>query len=57
MTYVMLPDTLDQAWLQNQLDGIYERLMPESRKEYIAGFTTYSLQQANMAVWDSFGML
>lgn len=56
MTYVMLPETLDQAWLQNQLDGIYERLMPEKRKEYIAGFTTYQLQEANLSIWDSFGM-
>ncbi len=56
MTYVLLPATLDQAWLQNQLDGVYERLMPEVRKEYIAGFTTYSLAQANLAVWDSFGL-
>ena len=56
MTYVMLPETLDQTWLQTQLDGIYERLMPEVRKEYIAGFTTYRLPEANLAVWDSFGM-
>ena len=56
MTYVLLPETLDQAWLQNQLDGVYERLMPEPRKEYIAGFTSYALKDANLAVWDSFGL-
>ena len=56
MTYVLLPESLDQAWLQDQLDSIYDRLLPEVRKEYIAGFTTYSLQQANLAVWDSFGL-
>ena len=56
ITYVLLPETLDQAWLQDQLDGVYERLMPEVRKEYIAGFTTYPLREANLAVWDSFGL-
>jgi putative ABC transport system permease protein len=56
LTYVMLPATLDGAWLQAQLDSIYERLLPEPRKEVIAGLYVSPLQHANLALWDSMGM-
>jgi len=56
LTYVMLPPTLDGPWLQDQLDSIYERLLPEPRKEVIAGLYVSPLQHANLALWDSMGM-
>jgi len=56
MTYVLLPPGLDGAWLQTQADGIYERLMPEDKKEFITGFWINELQYANVAIWDSIGM-
>ena len=56
MTYVMLPATLDGPWLDSQLDSIYERLVPEPRKEVIDGMFVTPLQNANLALWDSMGM-
>jgi putative ABC transport system permease protein len=56
ITYVMLPETLDGAWLQNQMESIYDRLLPEPRKEIVAGLFVSPLQNANLALWDSMGM-
>jgi len=56
MTYVMLPESLDAAWLQAQLDSIYERLVPEEINDLVAAFYVDSLQHANLAVWDAIGM-
>ena len=56
MTYVMLPASLDGAWLKTQMDGIYERLLPEDTHEVITGFVIKPLQYANMAIWDTIGM-
>ncbi len=56
MTYVMLPAALDGSWLGSQIDSIYERLVPEPRKEVISGMFVTPLQNANLALWDSMGM-
>ncbi len=56
MTYVMLPPSLDAQWLQAQMDGLYERLMPEQQREIIASYYVDPLQQANLAIWDAIGM-
>lgn len=56
MTYVMLPATLDQAWLQTQLDGIYERHIPIEQKEVVASIFASPLEYANLSIWDTFGM-
>ena len=56
MTYVMLPESLDAAWLQAQLDSIYERLVPEEQYEIIASFYVDPLRHANLAIWDAIGM-
>ena len=56
MTYVMLPATLDGVWLDGQIDSIYERLVPEPRKEVISGMFIVPLKNANLALWDSMGM-
>jgi putative ABC transport system permease protein len=56
MTYVLLPPTLDEAWLDAQVDGIYERLVPEEQKEVISDLTVASLQRANLAFWDMIDM-
>ena len=56
LTYVLLPDTLDEEWLQLQMDGIYGRLVPDKIKEVIAGFWINPLAHANIAIWDSLGM-
>jgi putative ABC transport system permease protein len=56
MTYVLLPPTLDKPWLDAQVDGIYERLVPEEQKEVISDLTVASLQRANLAFWDMIDM-
>ena len=56
MTYVLLPEHLDGAWLQDQLDGIYDRLVPEESKEIIGAFFAEPLKNANLSIWDSLGM-
>jgi putative ABC transport system permease protein len=56
LTYVLLPDSLDQEWLQLQMDGVYERHVPDENKEVISGFWINPLAHANVAIWDSLGM-
>ena len=36
MTYVLLPETLGAEWLTTQVDGIYERLVPDDQKKVLA---------------------
>ena len=56
MTYVMLPMTLDGAWLQAQLDSIYARLLPEDMGDVVESFYVDPLTHANAAIWDAIGM-
>jgi len=56
MTYVMLPATLDQAWLQTQLDSLYERLVPDTTKEVVLSIFASPLEYANLSIWDTFSM-
>jgi putative ABC transport system permease protein len=56
MTYILLPQSLDGAWLQNQLDSIFDRLVPEEIREVISGFRVQPLRNANLAVWDMIGL-
>ena len=56
VTYVQLPSSLDGQWLQQQLDAMYDRVVPENMKEVIASFYVVPLQSVNTAIWDSFGM-
>lgn len=55
-TYVLLPDGFDQAWFQSQMDGIYERLVPEDQHEVISNFIVSPLAFANVAIWDMIGI-
>ncbi len=56
MTYVMLPESLDGEWLQNQMNGIYDRHVPDDQKEVIADLTVDPLVYANLALWDMIGL-
>jgi len=56
MTYVMLPENLDQAWLQAQVNRIYDTLVPEDEGEAIASLDIHPLSYANVAIWDMIGM-
>jgi len=56
MTYVLLPESLDQAWLQTQVDRIYDTLVPEDEGDAIASLDVHPLSYANVAIWDMIGM-
>jgi putative ABC transport system permease protein len=56
MTYVLLPENLDQAWLQSQADRIYDTLVPEDEGQAIASLDVHPLSYANVAIWDMIGM-
>jgi len=56
MTYALLPEQLDEAWLESQLTGIFDRHVPTETREVIATLTARPLVDANLAIWDSFGM-
>jgi putative ABC transport system permease protein len=56
MTYILLPESLDGAWLQDQLDSIFVRLVPDEIREVIAGFWVQPLRNANLALWDMIGL-
>lgn len=56
LTYVLLPASLDQDWLQTQLDSLYERLVPASAKEVVVSIFASPLTHANLSIWDTFGL-
>ena len=56
MTYVLLPETLGEEWLATQVEGIFERLVPDEQKQVLSALTVTPLQRANLAVWDMIGM-
>lgn len=56
MTYVVLPESLDGDWLQAQLNGMYERIVPDQTKEVIAEFWAVPLTYANLSIWDAPGL-
>ncbi len=56
VTYVMLPNTLNQEWLQLQMNGIFERHYPSDAKEYVKSILVYPLIAANTAIWDNYGI-
>jgi len=56
MTYILLPGQLDGEWLQDQLDSIYGRLVPEEISEVISGFRVKPLRNANLDIWDMLGL-
>ncbi|MCC3861283.1 ABC transporter permease [Pseudemcibacter aquimaris] len=56
LTYVLLPENLDRDWLQTQMDGIYERHMPEDQRDFLSGFNVRPLQEQNMALWAMLGL-
>ncbi|MEM8683081.1 MAG: FtsX-like permease family protein [Pseudomonadota bacterium] len=54
--YVLLPENLDRAWLQSQVDAVYERSFPDGAKEVVGALTVTPLVLANLAVWDTIGL-
>jgi len=55
-TYMLLAEGKDQAWLQQSLDGIYERHYPEDGRYFTVGVNVRPLVEANTLIWDAVGM-
>ena len=56
MTYVMLPESLDGAWLETQMAGLLERHVDNAGEDRVSTFYVDPLSQANLAIWDAIGM-
>jgi len=56
LTYILVAEGLGQTWFQNQLDSIYERVVPEDVKELVTGFIAQPLQHTNLVIWDMIGL-
>jgi putative ABC transport system permease protein len=56
MTYVMLPESLDKAWLEAQMEGILDRHVENAGEDRVSTFYVDPLSHANLAIWDAIGM-
>lgn len=55
MTYILLPENLDKAWLQAQVEAASARHVPEQELEYISALKVRPLVEANTMIWDALG--
>lgn len=56
LTYIMIPEHLDQAWLQDQINGVYDRHYPVEDQSFLESFTVRKLADQNTAIWDAIGI-
>ena len=56
LTYVLLPPSLDGAWLQTQLNNMYDRIVTDRAKQVIGSFVVNPISAANTSVWDVIGL-
>ena len=56
LTYMMLPASLDQNWLNTQVEGIYDRHFPEDQRLLFSGMFVRPIVDANTAIWDTLGI-
>lgn len=55
-TYILLPENRNRAWLQEQVNAVYERHTPHAEREFIAGLDVRPLTQVNKEIWDDYGL-
>ena len=56
ITYMLIPSSRDQAWLQAGMDGIFERHFPDNDLEFISGLKVRPLVEVNTMIWDAVGL-
>ncbi|WP_420429902.1 ABC transporter permease [Kordiimonas sp.] len=56
LTYVLLPEGRNRAWLENQVRSIYEQHFDEGQKEFVADTPVRHLREVNTFIWDAIGM-
>lgn len=55
-TYMLLAPDKDEAWLQQSLDGVYDRHFPQEGRDFISGMRVRPLVEANTMLWDAVGL-
>ena len=55
-TYMRLAPGKDGAWLQNAVDGVFERHYPNEDRTFITGINVRPLVEANTMIWDAIGL-
>lgn len=53
LTYVLLPKSLDKAWLHTQVNQVYEKYTPKKEREYVSGLFVRPLIEQNTNVWEA----
>jgi len=56
LTYVLLPKGKDQAWLQANIDGVFERHFPGRERDFISGLKVRPISEVNTYIWDAIGL-
>ncbi len=55
ITYILLPMDKSKAWLQSQVDAIYQKYTGKKEQSYIHALKVRPLIELNIQVWDSLG--
>ena len=56
LTYMLLAQGKDRAWLQESLDGVYDRHYPEDGRYFTVGVSVRPIVEANTMIWESAGL-
>ncbi len=55
LTYMLLPESRDRYWLEEQVNAIYQRNAPSDQLEFIPTLRVRPLVEVNTMVWDAIG--
>ncbi len=55
-TYMLLAPGKDREWLQQSVDGVFDRHYPDDSREFIEGLKVRPLVEANTILWDAVGL-
>ena len=56
LTYVLVAPGRDKVWLQNSIDGVFERHYPSDQRDFIRGLTVRTIVETNTVLWDAVGL-
>ncbi len=55
-TYMLLDANKDRDWLQQSINGVFDRHFPDDSREFIEGINVRPLVEANTILWDAVGL-
>jgi putative ABC transport system permease protein len=56
LTYLLIPQEKTKQWLQQQVDGVYERHYSKEHKRFITAIKIYSISAVNTLIWNMIGI-